>query len=191
MKRLRAIVLGTSLFAGSLVAQDFNFSLGPFSMQFNVDGSYYAHDHKDILDSPLCYAISNQKQLDLVVESKEKIDSKEMKFVTKRLVIEPYAFGMTRDGKPVVQGNVVKETLLKEVTVKFGEEQKEDASSWSGKKEGGFFSGLFKSNHTQTIEIQKISNLYVISDSHFDLPKNYEGFKDDTIQVICQIPVSN
>jgi hypothetical protein len=100
MKLLNTITLGALLLTSSVYAQGFGFNMGPFSMQFNLEGSYYADDHRDVLDSPICYAISNQKRLDMIVEGKEKISSKEIKFITKRLVVEPYAFGITREGNP-------------------------------------------------------------------------------------------
>lgn len=189
MKFLPFCALGSLLLLTGSVHADLGFNVGPFSMQFNVQESYYAQDHKDILDTPICFAISKQKRLDLIVETKEKLNAKEMKMTTKRLVIEPYAFGITRDGKPVLRGNVISDKLIKEVTVKFGEDQFGEGD-WSNEKEGGFFSGLFKSEKNQNIDVRKISNLYVINDSHFDAPKNYKGLKEDNIQVICQLPVT-
>jgi hypothetical protein len=95
----------------------------------------------------------------------------------------------------VLRGNIVNEKLIKEVSIKYGEDKfgdGEDANDWSDRKEDGFFSGWFKSDKSQNtdIDIQKISNLYVINDSHFDAPKNYKGLKDDNIHVICQLPIS-
>lgn len=190
MKYLPTLALGALLLASSINAQDLAFKLGPFSMQFNVQGSGYANDYQDILNSPICYAISHQKRLDMIIESKEKIGTKEVKITTKRLVVEPYALGIGQDGQPVLSGNVTHEKLIKEVTVKFGEDQWSEGSDWSNSKsEEGFFSGWFKSDKSQNIDIKKISNLYVINDSHFDAPKDYQGIKDNNIKVICQLPV--
>lgn len=190
MKMLSSLILGSLLLTSSIQAQDFGFNLGPFSMQFNVGSSYYAKDHMDILDAPICNAISNQKQLDVIVESKEKINSKEVRMTTKRLTIEPYAFGVTLDGKPVLNGNIISEKLIKEVTVKFGEEMDGDNGNWSNDKKEGFFSGWFKTEKNKTIDLEKISNLYVINNSHFDAPKDYKGLNDANIRVICQLPIA-
>lgn len=190
MNFIKAFTLGAVLLAGSMQAESFGLNLGPFSMQINVDGSYYANDYKDILDNPICQAISNQKQLDMIVESKETINSKEVKFITKRLIVDPYAFAITSEGKPVLNGSIAHEKLIKEVTIKYGEEKFGNSGTWTDKKEEGFFSGWFKSDKGQNIDIQKINNLYVLSASHFEAPKNYKGLKDDNIRVICQLPIS-
>ena len=189
MRLFNTLALGLSLITGSIYAEGFGFNIGPFSMQFNVGGTYYAQDHKDILDFPLCYAISNLKKVDMVVEAEEKINAKETKFITKRLVVEPHAFGVTKEGHPILRGNIISEKLIKEVTVKYGEDKSSDDTKWA-KKEDYFFSGWFKSERDQNIDIQKISNLYVIQESHFDAPKDYKGLKDENIQVICQLPIS-
>lgn len=182
------LIMAISLLTGTLFAEGIGFNIGPFSMQFNVGGTYYAEDHKDILDFPLCFAISNQKQVDMVVEAEQKLNAKETRFTTKRILVEPYAFGVTKQGQPILRGNIVKEKLIKEVTIKYGEDKFNEEGKWS-KKEENFFSGWFKSDKDQNIDIQKISNLYVIQGSHFDAPKNYKGITDENIQVICQLPI--
>lgn len=109
-------------------------------MQFNVDGTSYANDHKDILDYPLC--ISKLKQVDMVVEAEEKLSAKETRFTIKRLLVEPYVYGVTKQGQPVLRSNIIKEKLIKEVTVKYGEDKFSENKKWS-KKEENFFSGCF------------------------------------------------
>lgn len=189
MRFLNLLAFGISLVSSSAYAEGIGFNIGPFSMQFNVGGTYYAEDHKDILDFPLCFAISNLKQVDMVVEAEEKISSTESRFTTKRILVEPYAFGVTKEGQPVLRGNIVSEKLIKEVIVKYGEDKFNEEGKWS-KKEGNFFSGWFKSDTSQNIDIQKISNIFVLQNSHFDAPKNYKGLRDENIQVICQLPFS-
>jgi|GEM_PF-3037331 len=191
MKYLSFLLLGTCFFTGSIQAEGLGINLGPFSLQFNVGDSYYADDYDDVLDSPICFAITNRKRLGIILESKEKINTREIKISTKKLVIEPYAFGITKDGKPVLNGNIISENLIKEVTVKFGEDQVDNTGNWSNKSENGFFSGLFKSDKSQTINIEKVSNLYVMSKSTFDAPKNYKGIKDENIRIICELPIEN
>lgn len=187
MRVFNILALGISLLSSSIYGEGVGFNIGPFSMQFNVGGTYYEQDHKDILDFPLCFAISNQKQVDMVVEAEEKLNSKEIRITTKRLLVEPYAFGVTKDGKPVLRGNIVSEKLIKEVTIKYGDEKLNQEGKWA-KKEESFFSGWFKSDSNQNIDIQKISNLYVLQGSHFDAPKDYKALKGENIQVICQLP---
>ena len=185
------MALGALFFSSAAYGQGFGFNIGPFNMQFDMEGTYYANDHKDVLDSPLCYAIANQKYVDMIVEGQEKVNANELKIIKKRLVVAPYAFAVTQAGKPMLQGNIISEKLIKEVTVKYGEDKFGD-KEWSDKKdEQGFFSGWFKSDKSQTIDIQKITNVFVVNDSHFDVPKNFKGYKGDNVKVICQLPIAN
>jgi hypothetical protein len=185
----KSLVLGSMLLASSGFADGFGFNIGPFNMQFGISGGDYAVYSRSALDSPICFAISNRKQLELIVEGTENISTKERKVVIKKLVVDPYAFGIARDGAPVLRGNVVSEKLISEETVKYGEDTFDQPSVSSDKKEKGYFSGLFSSDKTKNIDIRKVSNIRVIEDSHFDAPKNYKGLKDDNIQVICQLPI--
>ncbi len=183
MKFLKTITLGALLLSSTISAQEFGFNIGPFSLLFNAG-------HRAYLDAPICYAISNQKRLEIIVENKEKTSEKEIKITVKMLIIEPYAFGVTGEEKPVLQGNVVEEKLVKEVSVKYGEERFKDAYQELGEKEG-IFSGWFKTSKNQTIDVRKITNLDVIEDSHFDIPKNYKGPKREEMHVICQLPIDS
>lgn len=188
MNFMHCILFGITFFYASLSAQGLGFNIGPFSMQFNLDGSYYANDHRDVLDSPICYAIENHKKLDMIVESHEKVSSKEFRIVTKKLIVAPYAFGITQDGKPVLNGSVTNEKLIKEVTIKYGDDQIDIAAEDSaGKEDRGFFSGWFKSEKSENIDIRKISNLFVINDSRFDMPRDYKSIKGDKVRVICEV----
>lgn len=171
-------------------ADGVGFYIGPFSLQLNSGEVYYANDHRDVLDSPICYAIANQKRLGMIVEVNEKISPKEIKITTKRLVVEPYAFGVTKDGKPMLKGNVVEEKLIKEVVVKYGENEFEDSAGSSGWKKKGYFTGWFKSDKNANIDIEKLTDVHVINNSFFDAPRNFKGFNDENIQVICQLPIS-
>lgn len=188
MKYLTSLILSALLLSSSAFAEGFGFNVGPFDMQIDATGFYDEHDKKDLLDHPICYAIFNQKRLDMVVEGKEMVNSKEIKFITKRLIIEPYVFGMTQDEKPVLRGNVVSEKFIKEVTIRYGEDHFAESGKGSERKEKGFFSGWFKSDKSQNIDIETLSNLHVVNDSHFDVPEDYKGLKDDNIRVICQLP---
>lgn len=187
MKTFTSLMLGMMLMAGTAFADGFGFNIGPFDMQFGVrtgssDGSYVV-ERRTALDNPICAAISSQQQLGFTVEGKEIISTKEIKIVTKHLIVEPYAFGVTQDGKPILRGNVVNEKLIKEVSVKYGEERFDDSNREKG------YSGWFKSSDKKNIDVENISDVQVIANSHFDAPKNYEGIKEENIKVICQIPV--
>jgi hypothetical protein len=105
-----------------------------------------------------------------------------MKIVTKHLIVEPYAFGITNEGKPVLRGKVVEEKVIQEVTVKYGEDQFTDA------QKDHKASGWFQSSDKLNIDIQNVSSLQVLN-THFDAPKDYKGLKDDNVKVICELPI--
>lgn len=184
------LIIGCLLLTSAVQADGFGFSLGPFSLQFNVGERVYDNTYRDILDNPICYAISHLNRLEMIVEGSEKVSAKELKFITKKLIVEPYAFGVTREGKPVLRGNVIEDKLIKEVTVKYGEEQFDDDDLETDGKKKSFFSGWFQSDKSQNIDIRKVSNIHVVVDSHFDAPKKYKGLKDDNIRVICELPIA-
>ncbi len=203
MKILSTLVVSASLFTGALAAQGFDFGAGPFSLQFgygdgngNGDGNGGGYimqqdTRADRLDNPICMAISHQQRLAITVVSKEIVSTKEKKVVIKKLIIEPYAFGTTQDGKPVLKGNVVEDKTVKEVSVTYGEDKfnKQDESKGNTPQKKGFFSGMFSSNSGSNIDISKIGELEIVENSHFDVPKDFKGFQpDDKVQIICELP---
>lgn len=189
MKFLKSMMLASALLAGSVYGDGFGFNVGPFNMQFYTGGGEYVAISRSVLDSPVCRAISNQKRLEIIIEVAENVSTKEKKIVTEKLIVEPYAFGITKDGKPVLRGNVVEEKLVREVSLKYGDDQFDETSVSAKQKDKGFFSGLFSSDKSKNIDIRKVVAVKVIEDSHFDAPKDYKGITDDSIQVLCQLPV--
>lgn len=188
MKYIKSLTLSALLLTGSTFAEGFGFNIGPFDMQIDVRNFQDEYAQKDLLDHPICHAIFNQKRLYMIAEGKEQINSKEVKFTTKQFLVEPYAFGVTKEGKPVLRGNVISEKFLKEVTIRYGEDHFDDPSKMPEHKKQGFFSGWFKSDKSQNIDIETLSDVQVVNDSHFDVPKDYKGLKDENIRVICQLP---
>jgi hypothetical protein len=180
MKFLYTLIMATLLLTGSGFAQDFGFSVGPFSLLFNTGFL----QQRPLLHDPICNAISHQQRLEMLVEGKETVSAKEMKIVTKKLTVEPYAFGITKEGKPILRGNVIEEKQLREIRIKY-EDDKFDTASEKEKS----FSGWFSSGKDKNIDIRKVSDLHVVEDSHFDVPKDYQPIKDEDIHVICQLPV--
>lgn len=183
------LLLGV-IFSQSLIADGIGFNVGPFSLQLSVDGPTFYEIQRPIVENPLCLAITQQNQLEFVVERAEKINAKELKIVTKKLIVEPYGFGFTQNGRPVLKGNVVEEKLIKEVNVKYGEDQFDERAYTAEDNKRGFFSGWFKSDSSQNIDLRRISDIHILSGTHFDAPKNYKGFEDPNIRVVCQLPIS-
>lgn len=184
MKFLKALVVLSLMVSTLGFADGFGFNLGPFNLLFNLGGPV---EHANTLDNPVCFAIKNRNLLEIFVEGSEKISTKEIKIISKILVVEPYAFGVTKDGKPTLRGNVIKEKLVKEVSVKYGEDQFNEYSISSDKKDNGYFSGWFKSDKAQNIDIRKVSDVRIIEDSHFDAPKDYKKSTDANIRIICEL----
>lgn len=191
MRRFTSILMSTAIFVTVNYAQadGFGFGIGPFSIFFNGSDRDYYISNRMVLDDPICHAIENQERLELIVEGAENVSSKERKIVTKRLIVEPYVFGITREGKPVLRGNIVEDKLVKEVTVKFGEDKFDETQVSSEGKSKGFFSGLFSSDKSENIDIRKVSSVQVLRNSHFDVPKNYKLLQEEGVRVICQVSV--
>jgi hypothetical protein len=191
MRILNSLVLGTLLIAGPAYADGFGVDAGPFSLQFGVgDNGYpnnpnggYVVEHNVVEDHPICAAITHQQQLGFVTETREILNTKELKIVTKHLVVEPYAFGITREGQPVLRGKVVEEKLLQEVTVKYGDDQLQVPEKTP--KSTGWFQSSDKTN----IDIQHVTNMQVLN-THFDAPKDFKGVRDDNVRIICELPLN-
>jgi hypothetical protein len=190
MKRYKYLILAAVLLAGTGVYADgFGFNIGPFNMQFGGSDNEYFTINRKGLDSPICQAISTQKRLEIMVEGTEIVNTKEKKMIVRTLIVEPYAFGVTKEGKPMLQGKVVEDRLVKEVTLKYGDEKFNEESVSLKENEKGYFSGLFSSNEIKGIDIRKISGIRVIEDSHFDIPKDHKSYNNENFQVSCQLPV--
>lgn len=188
MNLFKSLMAASLLFAGSAHAIGFGFDLGPFNMQLNAPPEIYVESGRAMVNDPICAAISNQQRLEIIVEGVETVSTKEKKVVTRKLIVEPYAFGMTQNGAPLLRGNVVEDKLIKEVTIK-NEDDIYDESAVTTEKKKGFFSGLFSSDTKVTLDIRRVSEINVIAGSHFDIPSDYKGIQDPNIQVICQLPV--
>lgn len=133
MNILNIIGIAAMIAAGSLCGDALSFQVGPFALEFGGPG--YAFN-RTIIDDPICYAISQKKKLEVVVKGVEKVSPKEIRIVTKKITIEPYAFKLSKDNQPVLRGNVVEEKLIKEVDVKYAEDKfaKEDGEAKSDEK---------------------------------------------------------
>lgn len=182
-----------SLFAGSL--QALGFGVGPFDLNFAAGWDTSDDDRFGYVSDPICSAIENQKKIEVIVKFVDQKSDNELKIIKKRLTVEPYAFGFNNDHQPILQGNVVSEKMVKEVTIKYGDE--EVRKSRVGKeKKNGFFSGMFKSKKNDygnygSVNIQRIGEIRILEDSHFDVPKDFEkNFADEDnemTEVVCKV----
>lgn len=196
--QVRRIILAGAILVSNLgYSQGFNFHLGPFDLQFGLNWPDYESAYPaegSFLNEPICYAITNQKQLSVIVRGKEQVGENGWKTVEKAITIEPYVFGLNKSGNPILRGSIVKEKMIREVTVKYGDEPSEALPEVKKEREKtGFFSGLFKrkqENKVETINIQGFSNIQVIEDSHVNVPENVgDIFRGDIVRVICQMPL--
>jgi hypothetical protein len=148
-------------------------------------------------NSPICQAINAQKRVEVVLKNKEIVSPRELRMEVKRIIVDPYALGTTLDG-PVLQGNVVSEEVLKEVIIKVNQDQFQNEDNRDGRdakqgrvgkdgKKSGWL-GWFKSGKEdgKAIDLSRVIDIHVLDES-FDAPKNYKGFEDSDIEVICQI----
>ncbi|MBA3236890.1 MAG: hypothetical protein H0T62_00880 [Parachlamydiaceae bacterium] len=210
-----SLLLVKPIFAADAI----DFRLGFFNMEFNPIGREYLINYgsgwekrhipnsRAFIDAPICYAISNQKNLEIVVELNEYINMKEKKIVTKRLTVEPHVIGYTQEGTLELRGKITREEMLKSVTIKYREDKfvdpidprepndKDIDESEDGSEEyttfydTGFFRGeYFSSGKNYSVEIKRIKWIKVLKKSHFELPKSYKLDNRNFIKIICQLP---
>lgn len=195
---LTAFALASTL-TMPVCAQGFGIQLGPFELNLqgiNIPAVRVRHS-----TDPICYAIAHRNLLEMVMEWDDKVSNNEFKKTIKKVTVQPYLFGKNKDGQPILRGNVVAETLLKEITIKYGEGAEEDRETSERKEEDeGFFSGLFhrsskeetKKDSVNTINVRKVTHFRVIEGSNFEPPKDYkEIFKEDVAEVICTVSVKD
>jgi hypothetical protein len=191
--KFKALLLSTVLSLATLQqVSAFGIQVGPFSLQLGG-----VRINRALLkEEPVCYAIEKQKQLELLIKSVET-SKLERKISIQRVVIEPYLFGL-KEGQPIIQGNIISQKMVKEITVKYGEDEsdfddddEEERDYYINKyKKSGIFGKLsfFKDrNEVKTFDIQDVLDLYVLEDSHFDVPKSLENLKTENVEVICRI----
>ena len=130
----------------------------------------------------LCQAISNQNQIEIVVEKREIVNSKELRVEVKRVVVEPYGLAVTQNGQPVVRGNVVSDKMIKEVTVKFSD----DRFDTSKKDQDANKSSSWFSSSSKNLDISRVRAINP-TNKRFDAPTDYKGFEDNSLNVICEI----
>jgi hypothetical protein len=175
--------------------------LGPF--QLDLDGGFVDERIGDPIivqrrvvgfDQPICYAIQKRKLLEMVVEWKEQVSDREVKRTVKQVTLQPYVFGTDQDRRLILRGNIVAENVLKQVTVKYGDEDQSNTNT-KKKDENSAWSGVFhpaKKNgesDLSTINVERITQLRVIEQSNFKPPEDFNKiFKGSGIvNIICTV----
>ncbi len=164
----------------------FEIGVGPFKLNLGGDAIDYPR-RAEFIDYPICYAIREQKQLAMIVETKETVSKNEFKISIKRVVIEPYAYGFSRDDLPLLSGNLVSEKLIREVYLKYGDDYNNNTATNQNKRP---LNGRLASNNREaTFELNSISHIRVMENSHFNLPASFsEKMTADFQRFVCQIP---
>jgi len=181
MKRIylfSSAVLATLLFLPAATSA-LGLQVGPFSF-FMTGGTNL--NRNAFLDTPICAAIHNHQRVEIIVESVDRSNAKEFKSAIKRVVLEPYALGLTQEGKPFLKGNIVKESMLQETTVKYGDEAPQIPEN--------YFSGemQFANAKGDKIQITKIREIRVIYDDHFSTPDNLKDILNlPDVQILCRV----
>ncbi|CRX37924.1 hypothetical protein [Estrella lausannensis] len=182
MKKFASALLAIACLTGSSYA-DIGFYLGPFSLELGGrgDAPTFAIDARDTY--PICRAIDEQNLLNLIVRVREKVSDKEFKITVKKITLEPYLFGRNNRRQHLLKGKITNEAVVKEVTVKYGEE--------ADNAEGRALPGTFKIQNEgsiSTVNVDQILEISILPDTHFDIPKDYDkDAYNDVVDVICEI----
>ena len=200
MNTLKTFVIGFTLLFFSLNTPGFSFNLGPFhfggggTMQERHPYSQARMINRNAINRSLCYAITQQKQVEVIVRQVDKISDTEKKITLKKLIINPYVLGMDKNHHPILRANVADEKIIKEVTVKYSAEakaspQEQDvAYDFSNQTADRKPLVLPAKGETGEINIFQFKSIRVMEDSHFDAPKDFDKlFKDTLAQVFCHI----
>ncbi|MFN4174704.1 MAG: hypothetical protein ACK4HV_06340, partial [Parachlamydiaceae bacterium] len=107
MKYLLSLIIFGSLFAATEQAV----SYGPFSLEL-TGASKSINDRRALLDDPINYAIASKQRIGLTVELDEKWAKGDAAF--KKIIVEPYVFGLDKKGQPVLRGNIIAEEIATE-----------------------------------------------------------------------------
>jgi hypothetical protein len=191
MNHLHKLALSSLFLAGSLHSDGVGLEIGPFNLNIGIDDDEDGRlaPNRPFLGNPICQAIAVQSRVTLILEAKEVTNSREMHVLTKRVIIEPYAFGFSGNGTPLLKGNVIEEKTVEEVTIKVDEDRFR-AVNQDNQKKKGLFADWFKSETTgiNTLDLSNIKNIQIVPNSHFEVPKDYKGFKDDEdVRLICEL----
>lgn len=173
---MRKFLFSLPFILAPLAVSAFGIQIGPFSLQL---GKEVHADRVSILDTPVCHAIRNHKQIEVILEIKEKVNDQEFSSVIKKVLVEPYLLGIDQTGQPVLKGNIVKEDVLKDVNVKYPQMKRGKEGVLSG-----FFHFTGKGGETNVINIDQIRDVQVIQDSSVKVPDNLQELAKD-IQVLC------
>ena len=183
-KSLLIASLSSILLTNPSYAEEIGIDAGPFDLHFSESFSGFNNFVNEpnrviVLDSPICRAILQQKKLEFIVETRDKINDKEMKITTKRVTVEPYAFGFTKDHQPVLRGTVIDEKLIREISIKFGEDVLAQKSNQNQKNTAALevknkdedqnsnsFSSLFRSHkskdNVESLNLRKVIECVVL-----------------------------
>ena len=173
---MRKLLFSLPFILAPLTATAFGIQIGPFSLQLGED---VRADRFSILDTPICHAIRAHKQVEVILEIKDKLNDQEFSSIIKKVIVEPYLLGIDQTGRPILKGNIVKEEVLKEVTVKYPQMKKGQEGVLSG-----FFNFTGKSGEKNVIGIDQIRDVQVLQDSSVQVPDNLQELAKD-IQVLC------
>lgn len=188
----------------ALSAEGIGINVGPLNMGIGTnDGAYYndgdyddespAGDNRGYMGrfvmrpadvaNQLCQAISNQNQIEVVIEKREIVNSKELRVEVKKVVVEPYGLAVTQNGQPLIRGNVVSEKTVKEVTVKFSDDRFDTSKKDQDENASSSWFGSSKLKNLNLSRVRAINP----TNTRFDAPKDYKGFEDNSLNVICEI----
>ena len=173
---MRKFLFSLAFILVPLTATAFGIQIGPFSLQL---GEGVHADRVTILDTPVCHAIRAHKQIEVILEIREKVNDQEFSSTIKKVIVEPYLLGIDSSGRPVLKGNIVKEDVLKEVSVKYPQMKKGKEGVLSG-----FFNYTGESGEKNVIAIDQIRDVEVLQDSSVKVPDNLQDLAKD-IQVLC------
>lgn len=148
------------MIAGSLMAaaDQSNIGWGPFSLELTSAANAPQTEKKAILDDKIGYAIASKQRIVLTLVTEELGKKGEKIATAKQVTLEPYILGLNSKGQPILRGNVVKVEEIKDTS-------NNSSNSWKG-----FFTTFKPGTSLKAINVNKISNIEVLSGDFFNPP---------------------
>lgn len=171
---MRSSFVSLMLLISPAIVSGLGIQVGPFSIE--LGGGIHA-DRGRILGNPVCHAIKNHKQMEVVLVVDTKVNDQEFSSVTKKVLFEPYLVGVDVSGIPVLKGNILKEEILKEVSVKYAKGSEEV-------EKRPFFTFSTQDGEKGTINFDQIRGVRIIPDSNVEVPDNLKDLTGD-LDVLC------
>jgi len=180
--------------ANAVNAVSADIKVGPAELQLRAPPGP-ANLHRNFLDRKICRAIQIQSRLEVFIGSKEESSPTETKVTIKRVVIEPYLFGIGQRGQPILQGNVISSEVIKEVNIKYSDVKYKNEEMQRGPgpqgRRGNQPPPPPEQKNEGGVNFADVTSIRVLETEKFNVPKDIdkqlEKYSQGNIQIVFRV----